>query len=509
MTWHCVLVILCSIGLSWGMALSQPFTFEVAEGEIEGISGLETSPFVNILPDRGNFGFYRPGEGIVLSLSSELDGYVSVFDYTPHGKAQVLKNNEFFAAGSEKRIFGTVVGPAGTERFLMLLTSQVIPDRILVEAMKRPTQIRRFIGGDVHLQHCAIQVVEERVPAPSFLRFDRVIEEVAPGAKIKLRVFLGDEVGNALVNRRIQWEVSEGELERYQTFTNTSGFSEVWYTAPVSEEAREVVVRAIFEGDMVYGSSVGEVRFLVRAGKEATTLYVSPPAFRIRSGETIDLEAFLEDAQGKPVVGEVLRWVANVGTFEYTTTVTDSLGRAKNRFFAPQVEARESVEMRVSFEGTKRFLPSQGYARGIVSKTEVYLTEDFYFLDWSSGRIRTNFEGLDYRGEVSKGFFENPVFALLIGREEYVEVRFFLSQPLKVGALCIWGAADASGVLRCYVNGQLGFAGRVQKGMGNPLEVQIVSLAPFLGLGENTVRIEFAPEEAGARYALQRVLVVF
>ncbi|MEN3202392.1 MAG: hypothetical protein ABDK87_01515 [Atribacterota bacterium] len=495
--------------LGWNMVSAQPFTFEVSEEKIDEILKLETSPFINILPDRGNFGVYRPGESIILTLSSELDGYVSIFDYTPHGEAQILKNNEFLAKGSQKKIFGTVLGPEGREYFLMVLTPRIVPDRILVEAMKRPGQVRTLLGEEVHVQYCTIQVVEERIPAPSFLQFDRVVEEIAPGARVKLRIFLGDEAGNALVNRRIQWEASEGRLEKYQTFTNTFGFSETWYVAPTFGDEREVVIRAIFEGDMVYGASVGEARLLVRGKKRVTTLEIAPSTFRVGSGEVLDFEAFLRDAEGKPIEGETVRWVANVGTFEYTTTVTDSLGRTKNRFFAPQVEAHESVEIRASFGGTAWFLPSQGYAKGTVSRVGVHLGEDFYFLDWSSGKIKTNFEDLSYRGDIEKGFFENPVFALLLGREGYVEAKFTLSQPLRAGALCIWGAASASGVLQLYVNGQLGFAGKIREGKGGPLEVQVISLAPFLELGENTIRIEFIPDEAKAKYALQRVLVVF
>lgn len=503
------IVALCFFCVSFGVAFGQPFTFSVDQERIEAITRLETSPFIDILPDRGNFGTYRLGEVVTLTLSSTRDGYVSVFDYTTRGEAQILKNNEFFPAGSQKRISGVVTGPEGVEYFLVVLTPRVIPDRILVEAMKRPAQIRALLGEDIHVQYCAIRVVEERTLAPSFLQFDQVVKEVASGAKVKLRVFLGDEAGNALVNRRIQWEVSEGKLEKYQTFTNTSGFSEVWYTAPSLLEDREVVIRAVFDGDMVYGASEGEIRFLVRGERKITTLEILPAAFHVGSGETIDLEALLRDAQGKPVAGETIRWTANAGTFEFTTTVTDASGRARNRFFAPQVETQESVEIRAFFGGTTRFFSSEGYAKGTVSGTGVYLGEDFYFLDWSSGKVRTNFEDLVYQGEVAKGFFENPVFALLFGKEGYVEVKFFLSQLLKAGAVCVWGNTDASGILKLYVNGQLSFSGKVRKGKGTPLEVQIVSLSPFLELGENTLRVEFVPEVAGARYALQRILVVF
>lgn len=506
--WGWYLVLFVGL-LSWASAWGKPFTFEVAFSELEEIPRIETSPFVSIEPDRGNFGLYRPGDPIVLSLASERDGYVSVFDYSPQGEARILRNNEFFIAGSSKKIYGTVTGPEGTERFLMVLTPKRIPDRLLVEAMRRPTKLRSLLGEDIHVQHCAITVAKERVLAPSFLRFDRVPQEVAPGARVRLRVFLGDEVGNALVNRRIQWEVSAGKLDRYQTFTNTSGFSEVWYTAPALLEDQEVTIRASFDGDMVYGSSFEEARLIVRAERMLTVLELSPKAFHLGSGEVIDFVAVLQDVRGKPLEGETLRWRANMGSFEQNETVTDASGRARNRFFAPQVEAQESVEIQVFFDGTARFSPSQGYASGTVSGAGVYLGEGFYFLDVSNGKVKTNLEDLVYQGDIGKGFSPNPVFSLLLAVDGFVEGTFFLSQPLQEGALCLWGRAEDRGTLRVYVNGKLGFAGAVQGGRGGPLEVQIVSLAPFLELGKNTVRIEFEPAVRGARYALQRILVVF
>lgn len=497
------------IFLGWVTAWAQPFTFEVALSEIEAIPGLETSPFVRIDPDRGNFGIYRPGDSIILSVFSEREGYVSVFDYAPHGEARILKNNEFFVAGSQRKIYGIVTEPEGTERFLVVLTPRVIPDRLLVEAMRRPTRLRQFLGENIHIQHCAIQVVKERTFSPSFLHFDQVPQEAAPGTRIRLRVFLGDEVGNALVNRYIHWEVNEGELEKRETLTNTFGYSEVWYTAPALPEDTEVVVRACFEGDMVYGASVEEVRFLVKVERSLTVLELSPAVFRVGAEETIDFEATLRDVQGRPLEGEIIRWVTSAGSLESTKTVTNALGKARNRLFAPKVEVQESVEIRASFGGTSRLLPSEGYATGTVSGTGVYLGESFYFLDLSSGRVRANFEDLAYQGRVEKGFFENPVFALLLGKGDFVEASFFLSQPLRAGALYIWGRVEDEGTLRVYVNGQLSFAGRVQRGKGGPLDVQVVSLAPFLELGKNTLRVEFDPGRDRAPYALQRILVVF
>jgi hypothetical protein len=509
MRWWVVGFLFFVVFVGWSGEGAQSLAFDVALSELGEIPRLEVSPFVRIDPDRGHFGTYRPGENVVLSLFSERDGYVSVFDYTPDGKARVVKDNDFLAAGSRREVYVPVTGPEGIERFVMVLVPWVVPDSLLIEAMQHPSQIQRILGEKVLLQHCAIQVVRERTLASSFIYFDRVPQEVAPQSKVRVAVSLSDEVGNALVNRRIQWEVSDGKLDERQTFTNAFGRSEVWYTAPVPREDKEVVIRARFEGDVVYGPSEAEVCFVVRADRLMTVLELSPKVFRVSAGKAIDFEATLLDVRGRPVEGGTICWLASGGSFERNETLTDERGKTANRFFAPRVEAQESIEVRAIFEGTKRFLPSEGYVAGTVSGMEIFMGESFYFLDLSSGQVKMNFEDLDYRGTMEKGFFENPVFALLLGRGDFVEVVFSLSQPLQQGALYFWGRAKGECLLRVYVNGQLSFSEKVQDERGGPLDARAISLEPFMELGENTLRIEVEPMRRGAHYVLQRVLVVF
>lgn len=509
MRWWMVGFLIFVAFVGWSGGGAQSLAFDVVLSELGEIPRLEVSPFVRIDPDRGHFGTYRPGENVVLSLFSERDGYVSIFAYTPDGKVRVVESNDFLVAGSRQEVSVTVTGPEGVERFVMVLVPWVVPDGLLIEAMQHPSRIQHVLGEKVLLQHCAIQVVRERTLASSFIYFDRVPQEVTPRSRVKVAVNLSDEVGNALVNRRIWWEVSDGKLDERQTFTNAFGRSEVWYTAPVLQEDKEVMIRARFEGDVVYEPSETEVRFVVRADRLMTVLELSPRVFRIGAGEAIDFEATLSDVRGKAVEGETICWLASSGSFERSKTLTDEKGKTANRFFAPKVEAQESVEVRAIFEGTRRFLPSEGYAAGTVSGAEIFVGESFYFLDLSNGKVRTNFEDLDYQGTIEKGFFENPVFALLLGKEDFVEITFFLSQPLRQGALYFWGKARGECLLRVYVNGQLGFSGKIQDEKGGPLDAWAVSLEPFMELGKNTLRIEVEPVKRGASYVLQRVLVLF
>ena len=194
-------------------------------------------------------GSLLPWRKYCLQYGSSKDGYVSIFDYTPDGKARIIKNNEPIAEGVQRKIYGVVSGPEGVERFLMVLSDKIIPDRLLVEAMRNPSRIEEIVGYPVLLHYCRIQVVtERRTLAPSYISFDEVPGEIPAGGKLKVRAFLSDREGNALFNRPIYWEVNQGTLDNYETQTSTSGAVEVWYSAPSSLESTEVILKAYFPG---------------------------------------------------------------------------------------------------------------------------------------------------------------------------------------------------------------------------------------------------------------------
>ena len=99
-------VLLLIFFLCSGWAGAQSFEFDVSSFEISQIDSLPLSPFIFLLPDRGEWGLYYPGENIVLQYGSSKDGYVSIFDYTPDGKARIIKNNEPIAEGVQRKFMG-------------------------------------------------------------------------------------------------------------------------------------------------------------------------------------------------------------------------------------------------------------------------------------------------------------------------------------------------------------------------------------------------------------------
>jgi len=487
---------------------AQTFQFEVSSSEMSRIDSLPLSPFLFLLPDKGEWGLYYPGENIVLQYGSSRDGYVSIFDYTPDGRARIIKNNELIAEGAQRKIYGVVSGPEGVERFLMILSDRIIPDRLLVEIMKNPSRMEEILGYPVPLHYCRIQIAtKERELSPSFISFDQIPNEIPAGGKLKIRAFLSDEGGNALFNRPIYWEVNQGTLDSYETYTSTSGMAEVWYSAPSLVESTEVILKACFPGDMVYQEAQGELHFLVNPEKIQTTITLTPKSFQIAGGEVLDFQAELRDLRGEPVEGRSIRWETSIGSWEKEITYTNSAGIATNRLYAPQVAGQEMVEIKVSFAGARNLLPSEDYAYGTISGLEVYPKEGLYFLDFTSGEPYTNFDHLTYRGELLSGYAVNPARVLSLSGGEFVEVGFSLSQPLRVGALYLWGKAQDEVFIKIFLNDQLVFSGRVAEGRVAPAEAQMVYIADYLKLGNNLVRVEV--DSSSGIYYLQRLLVVF
>jgi hypothetical protein len=506
-----VVFLLCILWGLWGAGtgMARSFAFEVPSQELVAIDQMMVSPFLRLTPDRGNFGTYYIGDNLVLSYWSARDGYVSIFDYAPDGTARLIKNNEPIVAEAERKLYGTVTGPEGMEKFILVLSRKMVPDRLLVEAMKNPSQMRDILGGEVYFQKAVIQILTERVTASSFLRFDRVPAEVPAGGKVKLSLFLADEVGNALVGRRIQWETSDGTLESYQSLTNTAGRAEVWYTAPRISDPLTVRIIARFEGDTVYQGSYAEVTFTVNPDKLQTLLTLSPETFQIASGETMEFQASLKDLRGKPVEGRSIRWTASSGSFEQEVTYTDASGLSSNRFFAPQVEASEKVEVKAYFEGVRNLLPSEDLSYGTVSGVGVYSGVGLYFVDFSEGKVYTNVEELNYRGTLKTDYATNPVYALVMEQGDSLEVSFLAHQPLRAAALYLWGRAVGNGTVRIFLNGQMVFSGTVREGKIDPTDTQVIALGGQLELGRNRLNIMVESQSGDAAYVLQRLLIVF
>ena len=488
---------------------AQVFEFELSAIEVRDIDFIPISPFVTLTPDRGNYGSYFVGEDITLRYESVLDGYVSIFNYTPDGKARILRNNERVTAGARNSFRGIVAQPEGTERFLIIHSSWIVPDRILIEVLQNPSRAEELISERAYLNRAIIEVSSRREKTRTVIRFASLPAEMPAGGQLRIRAALLDAEGNALVNRRIQWEVDEGTLDRYQTFTNTAGESEIWFSAPRFQEGTPVRVRALFEGDMIYGPSDETVVFTVNPERIQTRLVLKPESFHVTSGESVSFGAELTDLRGEAVEGRTVVWSASRGSWESEITRTNELGETGNRWFAPRVEATETVELSVAFEGVRHLLPSHDVSYGTVSGTGVYTGKSLYYLDLSGGKADTNFENIVYRGNFVHGYSLNPLYTLSMEPGGYAEVHFHLSQPLQSGAVYLWGKSEQRAQIGIFLNDHKVYSGLSSEGRLTPLESQAFYLSDFLTLGSNRLRLEIDAVEGGGDFYLQRILLVF
>ena len=488
---------------------AQVYEFPVALTEQDQLDFLPVSPFVLIVPDKGNFATYFVGDPISLQYETMRAGYISILDYTPDGKVRILKNNEPVAQGIKRSVQGIITEPEGMERFLIILSPRVVPDRILVEGMRNPSRISSILGDNTYLNRSIIQVVTKRREALSVLRFHPIPNMIASGRNIKIRIVLTDESNNPLVNRRVQWRVDQGTLDAYQTYTNTAGESEVWFLAPSVMEITPVTIQAVFDGDTAYGRSENILELTIQPEMIPTVMTLSPKDFQVVGEKGMDFIAELTDKNGKPMARQPLNWNSSLGHWEKRTTQTDENGVSTNRWFAPTSAVKTPVELHVQYKGIPNYSSSEGISTGFVVGLEMVSGKGTYYIDFSSGKPDTNFDESIYRGQIAVGYTMNPSSALVMKSGEYLDVKFQFPPTWETGACYLWGRSTGSAVIQIVLNKNKIFSGSVAEGLVSSLDFQSLHLAQFLKPGENHLRIEVQALDENAVFAVQRVMIVF
>jgi hypothetical protein len=490
-------------------ALAQIYEFQVNLNEQTYLDLLPVSPFVTVLPDKGNFATYFIGDPISLVYEALKTGYVSILDYTEDERVRILKNNEPVSPGTKKSIQGIVTEPEGMERFLILLSPRVIPDRILVQAMNNPSRMKEVVGENIYLNRSIIQVVEKRKEESVVIRFHSVPESILSGRNLRIRMVMTDKNNNPLVNRRVQWYASQGSLDFYQTYTNTAGESEVWFMAPFVSEETQIQIQATYEGDTAYSPMDGTVTIIVQPEKKSSILALSPKDFLVTSGESMSFQARLTDSGGNPLSGQALIWSSSVGQWEKRMTSTVFDGTSANLWIAPSSVVKTPVELKVNFRGAMYYSGFEDNSIGSVEGVEIVSGRGTYFIDFSSGKPETNFEESIYRGENISGFTQNPASVLAMRSGEYLNVKFQAPEGWSNAACFIWGKSSGSVIIHVHLNDNKVFTGNIIGGQIFPFEFQSFQLDQFLITGENQLRIEVQAPDGSAFFAIQRLLLVF
>lgn len=461
------------------------------------------SPSVSISVDRGEGATYYAGDPIIIRYRVDRQGYVNLIDYLPNGDVNVLVHNQYFPAARGEIYRGTVSGPAGTERLIILFTPRPVSERELQDFIQNPHQVSRILTRyAVNRTHFNVAMRTRG----TVLTLQPSTLSVAPGGTISIRANLTDTSGNPLPGRRISWSVSSGSLSSYQTVTDSRGVTSVTFYAPRTPQV--ITISANFGGEHGFAPASSSVEIEVAQAQITPILEIRADSLTLEPGERVKIDAYLKRPNGRPVYGRTIYWSASIGSLSTSSVITDSLGKVTVYYTAPQVYESTPFEITAQFRGAPGLNPTSSTVSGIV---EVLIPEapamGMYYVDFSGRETQHNVFDLSFSGNIISGYTLNGTQLLEMDYRDYLELSFPIEfVPQKAYLLC-WLQTDEGARVRIYLNGNL-VSSATQKGMLEPHDYKGFTLREkWFESGQNTLRIEVeAPRGSFAR--IQRILII-
>ena len=108
--------------------------------------------------DKGEGANYYINEPITIRYRANRDGYVNLIEYLPNGDVSILVRDQFVRSGKEEKFVGTVYGPAGVERIVVLLTPDRVSSADLESFIQSPHQGDRIFGSRFSANRTPFQV---------------------------------------------------------------------------------------------------------------------------------------------------------------------------------------------------------------------------------------------------------------------------------------------------------------------------------------------------------------
>jgi len=461
------------------------------------------SPSVSISVDRGEGATYYIGDPITIRYSVDRQGYVNLIDYLPNGDVNVLIRDQYFPAARGEIYRGTVSGPAGTERLVILFTPRPVSERELQDFIQNPHQVSRiFTRYAVNRTHFNVAIRTRG----TMLTLQPSALSVAPGGTISIRANLTDTSGNPLPGRRINWSVSSGSLSSYQTVTDSRGVTSVTFYAPRTPQV--ITISANFGGEHGFAPASSSVEIEVAQARITPILEIRADSLTLEPGERIKIDAYLKRPDGRPVYGRTIYWSASIGSLSTSSVITDSLGKVTVYYTAPQVYESTPFEITAEFRGAPGLNPTSSTISGTV---EVLIPEapatGMYYVDFSGRETKHNVFDLNFSGHIISSYTLNGTQLLEMDYRDYLEFSFPMEFiPQKAELLC-WLQTDKGAKVRIYLNGNL-IGSTNKEGILDPSDYKSLTIRERqLVIGENTLRIEVeAPRGNFAR--IQRILII-
>jgi len=505
-----IFIVLCAVVgvilLGSAVAVAQPRVFVRFNLTPSIYVSIPRSPQITLSVDRGEGATYYAGDPITVRYRTTSGGYVNLIQYQTDGGVSVLVRDQFVTQGSTQVYNGTVYGPAGTERMIILFTPDVVSDARLEEFIREPHQGSRiFRNFAVNRTH---YTVASRVSSTS-LSLDPVTFNIDPDGSIILTATLRDETGMPLQGKELVWSARPGSMSSRTTVTSPQGQSRNTFYAPTDGPATATIT-VTFQGDRNFNESTARSTAQVRAPFRPSSLTIEPSTFTVTSGERVRLVGILRDGAGNPVYGRTIFWSASRGEFDRTSAITDSSGRVVVNYFAPTVRSAIEVDITAEFRGAPGLPPTSRNIYGTVEPERIRPPATTTFtLDFGSGSPVHNVSNFRYSGRVVTGYASSGVSTLEMGQGDTLEFTFDPRGFPERAALFIWVQGHPRGRLEVRLNNRrVGSLTPVSGTLGPDDEKKITLTSADLIDGNNRLLLE-VDGPRGDVLRLQRVIVVF
>jgi len=157
--------------------------------------------------------------------------------------------------------------------------------------------------------------------------------------------------GVTIAGKTITWNTTVGTILPTSGTTDSQGRVTFNFTAPSSVGSG--VIQFSFAGDNTYKENSATIN--CRVGLNPTSLAISPSAYSVYSGETVDVTVTLT-SDGNPVAYKIISLSTSTGTLSSASSATDSNGRVSITYTAPTQQT--SATITATFAGDSQYSAS-------------------------------------------------------------------------------------------------------------------------------------------------------
>ena len=505
--WLTLATFVCIAVLMAASALAQPQSTHRFNLPKELYGNIPRSPEITLSVDRGEGASYKEGEPIAIQYRTTGGGYVNLLNYLPDGEVHVLVSNQFVSEESDQIFNDTVYGPSGTNKLVILFTPDEVADSQLEGFVRQPHQADQIIGR--HMVNRTHYEVITQVMGTT-LQLDPVDFSIDQGSSVTLTAILLDASGNLLTGRALNWTVTDGELSAYNTVTGENGRVQVTFHAPTIGDPREINISVHFAGDERLSASSAQSTANLNPRYLQSQLSIQPSSFNIRSGDSIRLVATLEDGAGNPVYGRTIYWVADQGSFDRASAITNSAGRSVVNYYPPEVEVTTDVVVTAEFPGVEGLAPVSLEIYGTVDPPRTPPpTSTLFFVDFGGGSPNHNVSNFQYSGSLVHGYTTSGTAVLEMTSRDTIEFNFNPGGLPVRGLVLVWLESQSNASLDVHLNNRR--VGSITPNSGSldlDHESRIAISSADLVSGSNRMVLS-VDGPANSTMAVQRIVIMF